>query len=321
VSDSHRYEAKTNGFFISPYLQHLMARAGVSEVYSEADQLLETLLGVRCSRSQVFRVTHALGEALEDQPVAVPTLRLENNEVVYGSIDGSMLQTELGWKEVKLGRVFQARQLQAVGGHGRHRITESVYSACLGTCHEFMPRFEARLEPFRQAGCTLVFITDGAEWIRTYLQQHYPQATHILDYFHAYERLCDFAKLALPSEGYRQSWLAEQQARLYDGQVDEVIQHVEALTLFNKAARDERDKLRTYYRNNASRMAYGDYRQRGLMIGSGPMEAAHRTVLQARMKRSGQHWSIAGARSMINLRVVLKSACWEQALQPLLQAA
>ena len=61
-------------------------------------------------------------------------------------------------------------------------------------------------------------------------------------------------------------------------------------------------------------MAYGEYRRQGLMIGSGPMEAAHRTVLQARMKRSGQHWSIAGARSMINLRVMLKSDCWAQAM-------
>ena len=41
-----------------------MARAGGSEVYSEADQLLEMLLGMRLSRSQVFRVTSALGEAL-----------------------------------------------------------------------------------------------------------------------------------------------------------------------------------------------------------------------------------------------------------------
>ena len=46
-----------------------MARAG-QWVYSETDQLLKTLLGVKFSRSQLFRVTSALGDAwmLEDQP-------------------------------------------------------------------------------------------------------------------------------------------------------------------------------------------------------------------------------------------------------------
>ena len=75
------------------------------------------------------------------------------------------------------------------------------------------------------------------------------------------------------------------------------------------------------YRNNVDRMAYGQYRARGLMIGSGPMEAAHRTVLQARMKRSGQHWSTQGAKNVINLRVALKSGRWLQAIQPLMAAA
>ena len=74
LSAVHRYKAKTNGFFISPYLQHLLVRTGVSEVYSEADQLLETLLGVKLSRSQVFRVTTALGDALEDRHASLPCL-------------------------------------------------------------------------------------------------------------------------------------------------------------------------------------------------------------------------------------------------------
>ncbi len=139
--------------------------------------------------------------------------------------------------------MFQARQLQAVGGQGRHRITRSVYSACLGTCHHVIPRFDASVAPFRQAGCALVFITDGAEWIRDYLQQQYPQVTHILDYFHAYERLCEFAKLALPSDSDRQPWLTEHQALLYEGEVDHVLRHVEALRLYTKAARQARYTL------------------------------------------------------------------------------
>ncbi len=43
-----------------------------------------------------------------------------------------------------------------------------------------------------------------------------------------------------------------------------------------------------YFTEHAERMMYKTYRDNGLLIGSGPIEAAHRNVLQQRMKLSGQ---------------------------------
>lgn len=299
-----------------------MARAGVSEVYSESHELLEHLLCIDLSRTQIFRVTHRLGAQLEGQqtlPVELPPLA--DDEVVYGSMDGSMIQTESGWKEVKLGRVFRSSALEDVGQKNRHRIVDSVYSACLESCHAFLPRFEVSLGVWAHPPQSLVFITDGAEWIRHSLQETYPEATHILDYFHALERLGEFAKSVFKGAPERTAWVDEQAALLKQGNVDTVLATLKKLTPLNKNAREARYKLITYYQNNRERMAYDIYRKRGLMIGSGPMEAAHRTVLQARMKRSGQHWTIEGAKAMINLRVALKSGRWQQAITPLLQAA
>lgn len=53
----------------------------------------------------------------------------------------------------------------------------------------------------------------------------------------------------------------------------------------------------TYYENNRSRMKYKTYRDRDLLIGSGPVEAAHRHVIQVQMKRSGQRWDPQKAHS------------------------
>lgn len=322
IAKIHRFPAKVQGFFISPYLQAMMARAGVSDVYSEAYELLEQMLCIRFSRTQMFRVTDNLGEQLEaEQCVQVDVSELDADEVVYGSMDGSMIQAEMGWKEVKLGRVFRSGDVKATGHLKRHQIADSIYSACLGSCHEFLPRFKASLGTWDKQPERLVFITDGAEWIRHYLQENYPEATHILDYFHAVERLGEFAKTFFNDDTERRQWIESQESLLKAGQVAAVLNTLETLTPLNKTAREERYKLITYYRNNQSRMAYGDYRRRRLMIGSGPMEAAHRTVLQARMKHSGQHWKITGAKAMINLRVALKSGRWQQAIKPLLQAA
>lgn len=41
------------------------------------------------------------------------------------------------------------------------------------------------------------------------------------------------------------------------------------------------------------------------MIGSGPVEAAHRTLLQQRMKPSGQRWTTTGGDRIICLRQLI----------------
>ena len=53
---------------------------------------------------------------------------------------------------------------------------------------------------------------------------------------------------------------------------------------------------RTYFRNNAERMAYPEFRLDGLPIGSGAIESAADHLVQRRMKRAGMRWSEAGAR-------------------------
>lgn len=69
--------------------------------------------------------------------------------------------------------------------------------------------------------------------------------------------------------------------------------------------------LLTYHENNRSRMNYKTYRDHGLLIGSGPVEAAHRHVIQARLKRSGQRWTLKGAQQVANLRTAQCSGQWE----------
>jgi len=46
------------------------------------------------------------------------------------------------------------------------------------------------------------------------------------------------------------------------------------------------------------------------IIGSGAIESAHRTVIQKRMKLSGQRWSITGAENMLRLRVISMNKQW-----------
>jgi len=58
-------------------------------------------------------------------------------------------------------------------------------------------------------------------------------------------------------------------------------------------------------------MRYPKFRAMGLFIGSGVIEAGCRTVIGARLKRSGMFWTVAGANSIIALRCCRLSSRFE----------
>ena len=59
-------------------------------------------------------------------------------------------------------------------------------------------------------------------------------------------------------------------------------------------------------------MRYGELRPLGLFVGSGVIEAACRTIIAQRLKRSGMFGSVAGANAIIALRCCLASGRSEQ---------
>ena len=56
-----------------------------------------------------------------------------------------------------------------------------------------------------------------------------------------------------------------------------------------------------YFERNRERMRYPEFRRQGLFVGSGVVEAGCRTVIGARLKRSGMFWTVRGANAIIAL--------------------
>jgi hypothetical protein len=100
--------------------------------------------------------------------------------------------------------------------------------------------------------------------------------------------------------------------------VMEVIAHIKQQGCESKDAL----ALINYYTSNAYRMDYQAYKNIGAgIIGSGAIESAHRTVVQKRMKQSGQRWSNQGAQNMLNLRVLNMNQQWDKVVQLIKRAA
>ena len=61
---------------------------------------------------------------------------------------------------------------------------------------------------------------------------------------------------------------------------------------------------RTFFRRNQHRMAYASFRRRGLPIGSGPVEAACKSIVRTRLCRSGMRWTREGGHASSTFAVM-----------------
>jgi hypothetical protein len=219
-------------------------------------------------------------------------------------VDGAMYLTkEEKWKEAKLGRIFNTENNIRISSN-RSIISNSTYISHLGGIKDFFPKIEYHMDGLK----SIVIIADGAKWIWNWADDFYPDATQILDFYHAKEHLCEFAINYFKDKKYRSIWIDEQCEILLEDDVGKVIETLEQLSISsNKKLEKQKNKLINYYLKNEKRMKYSIFIKRGLLIGSGAIESAHRNVLQERMKLSGQHWTKKGFQQISNLRTIYKS--------------
>ncbi|MBU6341335.1 MAG: UPF0236 family protein [Bacteroidetes bacterium] len=299
VNKKHEFSKPVLGQRTSPFLQEKLIELGCEEVYGDVPERISSLLGIEVNQCQVYRSCQNVAERLDEQVLAEPSEDLskaasQESAQVYAMVDGSMLLTDDGWQETKVGRVFMAEH-DIDNEADKWKIKSSNYVARRGHYTEFTTRFERMLPP--SSPCTKVFVTDGAVWIGQWIAQQYGDAVHILDFFHVCEKLAAVA----PKED--SIWLDKQKTALLDSNVEGVI----AAVKMTRRPAEEIQALVNYLENHKHQMDYRYYRQQRWMIGSGAIESAHRTVLQVRMKRSGQRWADAGCDNMIKLRVAYKN--------------
>jgi hypothetical protein len=326
VPKRHVLHCQGNPFSSSPYLQEKLLLVGQQEVYAKASNLSSELLQIEIAAKQIERVCNYHGERVETLRQAAweqeSDLRPEEEKVIYGMLDGSMIrsreQSEVGrddWKEVKLGRFFEAKMDVEVS-HCRNHILSSHYIAHLGGHKAFLEK----LYPFAARQSRLIWLADGAKWIWDWIDDHFPDSVQILDFYHALEKLSTFAHACFKDPDQRIQWMEQQKQALLSDQVDEVIQTVEKQPARSNA-QQEKKALLSYYRNNRKRMNYATFQLNGWLIGSGPIESAHRNIIQHRLKLPGQRWSPPGAQNIINLRTARFSNQWYLARESLAFAA
>ncbi len=294
-------------------MQQLMTYCGQLDSYEKSNEVLKEMLQIEVSETQIYRVTDFYGQAVSsvvnEEPVLSP---VKSDEVLYVEADGSMILTrEEGWREVKVGRIFKSGDcLHAQGKQGW--ISHSQYTAHLGSHREFTKTLDTLIDKYGKLDNRLVFVSDGATWIKNWIEDAFPTAVFILDYYHVCEHLHEFSSSISMDKAKEKIWTDKQKQWLLKGKVKTVISNIKRIEKNSPTA----NQLISYYNKNKNRMQYQDYVKIGCgIIGSGAIESAHRTVVQKRMKQSGQRWSCKGAQHMLNLRVVRKNNDWNKIIE------
>ena len=299
---------------------------GQQMVFNDAEGMLKALKGVDINSKQIERVCHHYGGIVEEQDKKIREQEIyhsygqeESNELHYAMVDGAMYLTrEDKWKEAKIGRIFKANDNFEISENQRGIITNSTYVAHMGTHKQFFRKFEYYLDGLN----SLVIIADGAKWIWNWADDFYADATQVLDFYHAKEHLCGFATNYFANTEQRSQWIDKQCKVMLEDDVGKVIEGLKQLPEHpNKKTEKQKHNLIEYYRTNKKRMRYSAFLKRGLQIGSGAIESAHRNVLQQRMKLSGQRWTKRGFQQVSNLRTIYKSNNWNRIRELTIAAA
>ena len=337
------------GTSLTPGLRRMIDRAGAAVPFAPAGRLLGDLAGIDVDAKTVQRAAEADGRAAAAAVVAraeairtrtlVPLPPSPLPDILYVAIDGTgvpMTPTETidragrnarpdghggslpddgraRTREVKLACLFTQSSLDEKGRPVRDRDSCS-YLASFAPAHEFGPLVAAEA---RRRGADhvrqLVVLGDGAAWIWNIAGKQLPEATQIVDIYHAREHLhalaATMAFIVTDPDQWRQDRLDELDA----GNIEAIIAAATdpAYPLVGIKATD-RDKALTYFRTNTVRMRYARYRDLGMFIGSGNVEAGCKAVIGQRLKLSGMHWTQPGATGILTLRTQQASGPWDQ---------
>jgi hypothetical protein len=321
------------GASLSPGLATMTARAGTAAPFAQAAGLLADLAGITLSTKRVERSSEATGAAatavqaeqtraiLAGRLVPLPPPPAPDGtvpDILYLAVDGTGLPMRASettgragkspdgrarTREAKLAAVFTQTRTSD-DGHPVRDPDSTSYLATLEPVEHFADLLSAEArrrgsEHLRQ----LVFIGDGARWIWKLADQRFPAATQIVDLFHAREHLHELAALLEFIVADPATWLTERLAELDNGDI-EALSHAARRydpDLSGPKA-DAVDKAVAYFETNAHRMRYAHYRKHGMFVGSGVVEAGCKTVLGARLKKSGMHWTARGATAITTLR-------------------
>ena len=181
------------------------------------------------------------------------------------------------------------------------------------TCNYLEPQIEAMgIE-------TKILLLDGGKPLWSYVNEsgYFEDYDYkVLDYYHAMEHLSNLARALFgkKKEGSRR-WYKKWASKIKRERGGVCKMLASALWhkgggRYGKTREEEIEKEEGFFRRNQGLMNYAELVEKGYPIGSGPVEAACKTIVKSRMCRSGMRWNRESGQNVLTLRAIDQSGVW-----------
>jgi hypothetical protein len=300
---------------ISPGLARYCCTLAVDDSFEQSSRKIQELLGQKVSANTIERLTQQVGKVLlerSDQQLVdfqtdrhIPDAQARAKRL-YIAADGTTVHETDGWHESKIGVIYWENERQQRQNRYMGRFDNSEIFGW----HLWLEACRCGL---RQAD-EVVFLGDGAGWIRNERRKHFGRATFIIDWYHGSEHIWDCGKV-LFGEGTdaTEKWAKVRESWLWDGHTDKLLKDLDDLTKRHRGRkREELLKLHKYIQDNEQEMQYDVFRAKGYDIGSGSVEGACKHVVGKRLKQSGMTWNRSGSSAILALRIAWLNRQWVQ---------
>lgn len=334
--------------FATPEVREAAVYAVALVTPQEAADLFGKMALFRPSVTTLKKLAGQMGRWLEEHPELVEQVRDEEvppaqTRVVCASLDGTNLrlaepgprpgrpvagddgaQAASCFKNAMVGSVTLYGDVPAGEEAPRRLRTRYVARMPEADAPTFRQQFEAEVAATASrcpAAAARVVLIDGAKALWRYVETSplFADWEKLLDFQHTVGHLAAAAD-AVFGKGTpaARRWLDRKRHLLLEcdnggRRVLRALNRLARQRRLGKAARMGLTKQRQFFRNNHRRMAYANFRARGLPIGSGPVEAAGKTLVKMRLCRSGMRWTRAGGQHVLSARTLIKSQRWDRA--------
>ncbi len=308
--------------FLTHQARRLVTLAGIEHSFARAQQVLAEMCGWQVDDEVIRQTSHAEAQrAARERPTRTDaTAFAQAPGEVEVLMDAGKVNTLDGWRDVKMG-LFVKRTAGAPAAPEEWDRRDLPPPSCRTTIAaiEESDRFGARLrtEGDRLGVTTLSAVTvlgDGAEWIWNLAEEHLPQASGVLDIYHALEHVSTAVKAVWGHDGDAVATRIEagRMALLSAGKAGLEAWLVRTFAeVPSGVASDPLIDLAAYVAKHPTRLDYAVRLAAGRSIGSGAVEGAIKQEVNLRLKRTGARWRVEHVGPLVELRALSHTPDWQ----------
>jgi len=311
-------------------LERRMVDFGIDVSYDRAASKLREHYGLDLSGEAVRRVTveHSTRAYVDDRMVELdgmfPPRALLQGKGARGpflvEMDGSAVRTgELQPAAAdtrtpvrglpKRTRTTEWRDTRLAFIRPLHERDDREYTGGIEPYEDTLHRLRARalLKGWR-SGVETVCVSDGAKGLMERMTEVFEGASHILDRPHLVGHLHEVAAARGLQADEAGDWVAELMEQIGQGDVARVIAMLDKVT---DQGRERAAQCARYLERFKDSVSYALFRDKGLPIGSGEIESAHKSEVQSRFKIPGATWRVDTVNTLLAMRLVRTNGRWD----------